>query len=75
MLERAFELYDPVVYQQHHQPTILSMLFLSRSMKTEDDLHEFWRLHVSAALVLEEGEEMKAPMQRLETRLETCVGA
>ena len=49
----------------------LSRLLLSRSVKRVDDLHGFWNLHGSAAL---EEEEMKAPMRRLETRLEMCVG-
>lgn len=68
-----FEQYDPAVYQRYHQPMILSKPFLSRSMKRVDDPHDFWNLHVSAALVLEE-EETKAPMQHLETHLEICVG-
>lgn len=73
MLEQAFELCDPATYWLHHRPMILSKLFLSRSRKRADDLHDFWNLRVFAALVLEE-EEMKAPIQRWETLLEMCVG-
>ena len=52
---------------------ILSRIFLSRSKKRGGDLHDFWNLHVSAVLVLEE-EETRVPIQRSVTRLETCVG-
>ena len=49
------------------------MIFLSRSVKRVDDLHDSWSLHVSAALLLEE-EGTMAPIQHLETRLEMSVG-
>lgn len=71
VLERALELRDPLVYQQHQQPTMLSRISLSTSAKKVDDLHDFWNRHVSAAL---EEEETKAAIQGLESRLEMYVG-
>lgn len=71
VLERALELGDPLVYQQHQQPMMLLRIFPSTSAKRVDDLHDFWNLHVSAA---PEEEGTKAAIQGLETRLEMCVG-
>ena len=52
---------------------VLSMLFLSRSMKRVADLQGSWNPHVSAVLE-EEEEEMKEQIQCLETLWEMYVG-
>ena len=50
---------------------MLLRISLSTSAKRVGGLHDFWNLHVSAALG---EEETKAAIQGLETRLEMCVG-
>lgn len=67
----AFEPYDSAVYQLHRRPMIFLRLFLSRSKKRVVDLQGFLNLRVSRVL---EEEEMKEPMQRLETLWEMYVG-